>query len=294
MEENKNVLRLNLKKDLFEKVKNGDLNVLTFETTPFYFSRFTSSKYNKIENVLEDKSLFRDFDSVIFQCSGEHVEYDCVSVGFTDDETPEFILNFSNNEIDDMIIDNMTIYSENYQEISEDVIEIKQNVEYVEHEESQDEEIEHVQEPIEETNVETGPETEHVDTKEEDTEVEDTTMLTMCPNIISGADSERIFDKIINKSNVFHVKSSMIRVGYHGYISGCDKKLPCRNEHEYMVKLNKMIISYTDVNDFENKLDELTNKNYVFICFRDSYFNENCEYEIMIGIVDKLTVLNWM
>ena len=40
------ILKLNLKKDIFEQVVNGHISYLTFETTPFYFSRFTTSNNN--------------------------------------------------------------------------------------------------------------------------------------------------------------------------------------------------------------------------------------------------------
>lgn len=88
------VLKLNLKKDIFEQVVNGHTSYLTFETTPFYFSRFTTSKNNSIEDVKNDPTLFKTFDKVQFACSGETIECDVKKLDFTTSLEPNHETSF--------------------------------------------------------------------------------------------------------------------------------------------------------------------------------------------------------
>lgn len=127
------ILKLNLKKEVFEDIKGIGLNYVTFDTTPFYFSKFTTSKHNTVEDVTNDKSLFKKFDTVDFMCSGETIscKFGGVLLVTDDNDNPVFRLSFENPYYDsndgengvsvDEVVDTTT--ETEHENVVEDVVE---------------------------------------------------------------------------------------------------------------------------------------------------------------------------
>ena len=232
-----NILKLNLKKDIFEKVKDENFSMLDFEITPFYLSRFTTNKNNKVEDLKKDKSLFKEFDIVQFSSSGETIEYPFIGFDVNDSsislmfKNKAYDLNTESNESDNEV--------DNNESNVEEVINTDENVTETEDEiESNDEEYISDYDEVENIN----------EYNENYTEEE---LLD-------------IFDSLYNKDNVFTVNTMNVRVGYCGKIWGNDKKFPSKNTHDQIVKLERKSFS-TNKEIFSNEISTLSNNGYLFI-----------------------------
>ena len=282
----KNVLKLNLKKDIFNKVVNGEISHIDFETSPFYFSKFTNNKHNTVDDVRNDDKLYKRFDSVVFACSGETFECNAPLINIFDslelNQPPVFSLAFENPNF------------KGYETVG-----ITEECEI-----PLETELKHVSnEPVEETKEEPIIETfeEVVENTEENTEVEDTTMVsepedetydeTCTTGVLSGVYIEEMLTKFENHSNVYTVSSPVVKVSYMGSIKGCNKKLPINNEHDFVLNLKSRIISYSNGDDLDNQLTELINDGYVFFCEKESYLLDNNQYKLCVLVVDKFDMV---
>ena len=291
----KNILKLNLKKDIFNKVVNGEICYIDFETSPFYFSKFTNNKHNTVEDVRNDDKLYKRFDSVVFACSGETFECNAPLINIYDslelNQPPVFSLAFENPNFKHRDPEGETgIQGEMYDiEYKEDDIAHVSN-----------EPIEEIEETKEEPIIETCEEV--VENTEENTEVEDTTMVSETENetcddetcttgVLSGVYVEEMLTKFESHSNVYTVSSPVVKVSYMGSIKGCNKKLPINNEHDFILNLKSRIISYSNGDDLDNQLTELINDGYVFFCEKESYLLENNQYKLCVLVVDKFDMV---
>lgn len=284
-----NSLKLNLKKDAFNDVRNGKISNIHFETTPFYFSKFTDNKYNTVNDVIDNREHFKQFDTVIFSCSGETEEcnkpFVRVVTELDDATTTWFVLEFDNPNMKNNEIVNQETETETEIQECEHVLEPQS--------ETQSETSNIEKEDMTEEPFEVNDEKEVVEHTEENTEVEDTTMVSET-DVLSGVYNEDMLTKFECLDNVFVVKRPVVKVFYMGEIYGCDKRVPCKNEHAHTVNLNYQYISFEDGDDLYNKLVSLTKKGYVFFCKNESNFIEDNKYKMCVGIVSKLDILNWM
>lgn len=266
-----NVLKLNLKKDVFESVKTGGVSELTFETTPFYFSRFTTNKNNTVEDIKNDSSLYKSFSSVDFACSGDI--YTGLNPKLDVVETLDghvFKLSFEHPIVDEGFDD----------EISDD--EYTETEDVVPEETKEDEVEESVEEYIEKDEEQVRQELLDKILEEKRSEIEDL-----------EKSFREVFKKITDKNNVHLINHNIIHLEYMGKISGCDVKLPCRNEHSYNIYMNVIGFEYTDMNDLFEKLDKLTSSPYVFITEKDMVLTEN-KLIIQIKKLNKFELTKYM
>lgn len=263
-----NILKLNLKKDIFEKVKNDGFSGLSFETSPFYFSRFTTSKNNTVDDLKKDPSLFKKYDKVMFSCSGETCEYDVLNIGLNSDGT-EFVLEFNNPEVEEKIEEKVDDeHVPNAEEVKEMVIE--QGV---------DDYIEKAEELIKE----------NTENNEEITEVEDTTLVPELPET-DNVDVEDCLIDFYNSPNTYCVNNKRVVIGYLGRILGCDKRFISTNEHDVVLMLETKVFN-TDKLDEE--LSKYVGKDFVFV-YPDGVRIFEDTVEIPLKKVNMLEIYKWM
>ena len=275
------ILKLNLKKDIFEQVVNGHTSYLTFETTPFYFSRFTTSKNNSIEDVKNDPTLFKTFDKVQFACSGETIECDVKKLNFTTSLEPNhetsFYLKFDSH---------VKPEEKSETETEENAVE----TEVPNDETSKPEEV------VDESNVEVSEN----NIPEIEVETEKTSLLNdtvKIDEVVEVDDTNPTIDFIINefvhKHNVYCVNTSNVKVGYKGKVWGCykDKSLPINNEHDHCVTLEKIIIN--DYTNLSSEIDKLTKSGYLFVDVEHINIDKRI-ITLYVKNVSKLEMLNWI
>lgn len=286
------VLKLNLKKEIFEKVTSGQISDLKFETTPFYFSRFTTSKNNTVEDVENDPTLFKKFDKVQFACSGETIECDVKRLTFTtsleENHEISFYLVFDSHIKSHENLESET-YTETYEDYKENVVETE-----VVYDDTKTEDV------INETPVEISeidePKTEF------EVEVEDTTLLDNSDIVYEEIDEEIdenselievTISEFINKHNVYCVNNSTVKIGYKGKVWGSadNKSLPIKNEHDHCVKLEKLVID--NYKNLLNEIDKLTKSGYLFVDVEHSKIDKGI-IELYVKNVSKLETLNWI
>ncbi|MCM1221183.1 MAG: hypothetical protein NC548_42555 [Lachnospiraceae bacterium] len=277
-----NALKLVLKKDVFEGVKNGD-NSISFETTSYYMNRFTSSKTNTVDDLKNDNSLFKSFDGVSFSCGDEKFESEGgVSITLSDDETPMFIVSFKNESQIEHDIEN------DVEHVNEDVVDTFDTLSIDDFSSPLDEDVEET--PIEEV-VEINDEVETVEPElqievEEDEinneSKEDKNIDNQLNTVIEK------LNKFIVEQNVYVVTRPTVKISHMGKVWGCDKRLPIMNTHDYDFNFKKTVI---DVNDFDTFTESIKGKGFIFLYVGDS---GNIEYtdgklEIMYATLTKLT-----
>ena len=265
--EEKNYLKLNLKKDVYETIVNGATS-LTFEMTPFYFSKFTDSKHNTIDDLKNDANHFKNFDGVIFTCAGgEPIEFDTVlGIGFTNSETPEFILDFSPFllEYDEPVEVDVEkfIEPETSDKLNEDTTVDLSELEFTD--------VDDVK-------------SEHV--PEEDIEVEDTTDIKV------STDTDKIIEDFYNNEKVYIVNRLNITVAPMGRVFGCKKYLPCSNEHPHSLSFEKVIIK-NDANEISDKFVKILKSDFVFVNPSKTEITED-GFVFYIKTLNRQTLLNW-
>lgn len=264
-----NILKLNLKKDIFEKVKNDGFSGLSFETSPFYFSRFTTSKNNTVDDLKKDPSLFKKYDKVMFSCSGETCEYDILNIGLNSDGT-EFVLEFNNPEIEEKPEEKV---EENVEEKVEDkhvpnAEEIKEMI----IEQGVNDYIEKAEEIIKEN-------TEDLD------EVDDTIFVPT-----DDVNVENYLINFYNSPNTYCVNNKRVIIGYLGRILGCDKRFISTNEHDVVLMLETKVFN-TDKLDEE--LSNYVGRDFVFVYPHGVRIFEDT-VEIPLKKVNMLEIYKWM
>ena len=269
------ILKLNLKKDIFEKVRDEYISQLEFEFTPFYLSRFTTNKNNTIEDLKNDKSLFKQFDIVQFSSSGENIEYPFVGFDINNDS---IILMFDNKKIDfnpELVEINNEIVNNEKEEDLEKVVNIEENI----FETKSENEIE-VENTLEESNVEEDiPDYNEIIENNENSEY------------YTEKELLDILDNVYKMDNIFTTKSFNVKIGYCGRIWGSDKVFPSKNSHNHDVKLERKTIS-TNKEIFLNEFSKLYNNDGYLFIFPDGIriFEDNIE--IPIKKISRLEVYN--
>lgn len=261
-----NILKLNLKKEVFENVKNGVVSELTFETSPFYFSRFTTSKNNTVEDVEKDSTLIKSYTGVTFSCSGE--SFDCTEPEVTIVNN-EFVLNFTNPNYNMVVADPD---EELIEEIAEETIDEKM--------------VESVEELVEET-VEQKEEPVLVNEPEPVKEIVER-QLKDVENLKSTVSEEQTFlNEYFKNSNVYPLSSERGVISFYGNVQGCKKRLPIRNEHDFTFTLNTIEVKSSELKE---TLNSLLNGGYVFI-YKDVDTNSD-PITLKYKVLSRLTVVN--
>lgn len=252
-----NVLKLVLKKNLFESIINEGVDTFRFETSGFYMSKFTSNKHNTVDKLKKDASLFKTFDVVEFTCVGEKMSFGGVHVTLIDGEVPEFELKFNNDivvedeeleQTPDVIDDNDIFNIDN-----EDVLTFEEEI------------IEPVELPEDSNTV---------------LEVEDKPILANLIELLS------------EYKNVYVLDSRNLKIGQQGKVYGCDKNISfARNEHIYDYKLTEHTIVID--NNLEDKVDEIINRGYVFVCPSESSCDGNT-VKLFYTTLKRLDILSLM
>lgn len=269
------ILKLILKKEIFEQVKKEDTTSLTFEITPFYLSRFTTSKYNTVENLKKDGSLFKKFDKIQFTCAAESVEYDVEDITLVEENgETKFSIHFlkgvnTNDEYEDKDV----------KEVVKPVVE------------KQDEQNTEIEEILNEEHVaeETNKQNENVQIKQivekQDEQVKETTQVK------SKTNYDNSLEELLSHKNIFVVKSRIARIGYMGNVWGVDdKKLPIHNEHEQILTLDKLVLP---LDKMVEKLKEYIKSGYVFID-KDNMNITDSKVELYIKYVNRFDTINWL
>lgn len=238
-------LKINLKKEIFETIKLGEITSTQFETSPFYFGKFTSNKRNTIEDVTNDAALFKTFDNVEFMCSGDVITCSNPKVSIVGDM---FELTFENPFVGNVVEENV---EEPVEVVDEDVVEPTVEVPETPVVEKVIEKVEDVEEVVEEI----------VETQEEQS-VEDTTIPE--PNAVGT-----VLIDFINNPKITVVNSHMLRIGAKGSVVGTNKRLPSRNEQTYFASLKKTTIEFSSLDELKEKLDKYVTNGFLFIAVDD-------------------------
>lgn len=269
------ILKLILKKEIFEQVQNKKVSSLTFEMTPFYLSRFTTSKYNTIDNLKKDKSLFKKFDKIQFTCAAESVEFDVKDIVLTEDNgETKFLVKF---------LTDVNIDTQKNEEIQPVVEEQEEQIEEILNKESLN--VEPVVKKVEEQNddLQIQP---VVEEQEKQVQIEE----TIQDNKKTPLDDNDL-KKLLSHKNVFGIKSRIVRIGYMGNVWGVNgKKLPIHNEHEQLLTLEKLVLP---LDKMIEKLKEYIKSGYVFIDI-DNIKITNTEVELYIKHVNRFDTINWL
>lgn len=251
------VLKLNLKKDIFEKVRDENVRELTFEATPFYFSRFTNNKNNTIEGVDNDPTLFKRFDKVLFSCSGETLEYDYLNMIIKNNE---FVLIFGKpNETIDTIEETIELQEESKPIVEEVIEEIESPIE-----------VEGVSEEVND-GVNEGEETLEIEY------IEDT------------LDIEKILNDFYSRRHVYVVNKNNVTIGYGGVITCTGEKFVRNIVHNVKFKLDKVVLN---LETLDKELLSLLDCNYVFINTNELKIVDDY-IEVPIKTINVLEPLNW-
>lgn len=257
-----NVLKLVLKKNLFESIVNEHVDTFRFETSGYYMSKFTSNKHNTVDKLKKDPSLFKTFDVVEFACVGEKMSFNGVKVYLVDGETPEFELKFNN----DIVIDD-----EKSNQIKDDA-----DVNLIDLDNTCDDEI-------------LDCATESVDSFVEEISEDSTTELEVEDNKTNLDD---LISYLSGFKNVYILDSRNLKIGQQGKVYGCDKNISfARNEHIYDYKLTEHTIVID--NDLEDKVDEIINSGYVFICPSESSYTGN-KINLFYTTLKRLDIMSLM
>ena len=247
-----NILKLSLKKDLFESVKNG-VNELQFEISGYYFGRFTTSKNNTVDDLKADRNLFKQFDAVNFTCNGENITFSNVYVDLQENEGEySFVLLFENE------------VKESVEETEEPKEEVEETVEETVNE------INTMSEPLLGVVVENLP-TETVATVDEpESIIEDkptpVAVETPTPQYSESEVGDLLGD-FLNEPNVYTVARPIFKISYMGKVFGSNKRLPLSNNHDYSMNTVSEVVSLTKLPEF---LNNLKSQGYVFICLNNS------------------------
>lgn len=298
----KTILKLNLKKDIFESIKSNDVSELCLETSPFYFSRLTSNKNNTVEDVKNNPTLFKEFEKVVFTCSGDTCEFDIDNIHLSDEETPQFVLTFKvttnvETEVQNVVLEETkeietvkAIDAIDETEVSNDVEENDKCVETVVKDNDNVEKIiettkyDDINEQIV---VKLNGGTDHIDIVEhvfKSVDNEENAQMTF--------ESNDVIREIYNLPKVIVVNKSNVRVSDNGKIYGSEKRLPVKNEHVHVLNLNKTKIGFDNFEDLVNKILELTNKGYLFVNESSIDINES-EFEANMYVVTRREMLMW-
>lgn len=261
-------LKLTLKKEIFENIKYRGFNLITFETTPFYFSKFTSNKRNTVEDVTNDPSLVKSFDNVEFLCCGETLTCSNPQIKI---ENNLFCVSF---DTPDEVVEN-TIEPN-------DVVEETPVVETVDKQEQETttEVVEPVVEPKEEV--------------EDTTSIEDVKSEPENENKEESISVYGVIENFLNKSTVIVVGGGIARVMSNGRVMGSDKSLPSRNEHLQDLILKSTVIEFDSPFDLSDKLNELSNKGYLFVSQLDITSLDKGILKLKSRVVTRLDMLRWL
>lgn len=307
------LLKLTVKKDVLDNIVNNGLDSVVFEATPFYMSKFTTSKKNTVEEVLKDKTLMKEFDSVEFMCSGDRYEFELKEIDLIDDETPVFTVTFFNlpifvETVDDEVVmeatpEVITTCPEPELEFVNDN-EVKDFVQVdlpdVEPGETIDDTSEVVLEDEEECTEtclieddETCDEgcTETCPVEDEELNVEYEEMVeTEQEKIKSVVDYFDTLNEFLRHDDVYQVRCDVIKISYGGRVVFCDKVIPHQNEHNYLFEFDTMRF---EIKNLKQELNKLTGSNIVFIDPR-SISVEGDFVNINIKTLYKLDLYNLM
>lgn len=265
-----NVLKLVLKKNTFENIVNEHLDTLRFETSGFYMSKFTTNKHNTVDDLRNDVTLFKSFDSVEFSCVGQKLEFAVSSIVLTDGDNPEFELKFVNDTINDFDDeDSGVVDTRDDSDINNEWIETVPEV---------DREVGVVPDVEVETPVEVPVET---------------PVKTPATKKEKKIDTLDEILKVMGKNdNVYLINNRSLKIGYMGKIYGCDKVLTgAKNEHTYDFGLTTHTFDVDK--ELQNKLVELVHSGYVFINPNESKV-EDKKLTLVFTVLKVLDVLSLM
>ena len=305
------LLKLTVKKEILDNIVDNGLDTVTFDASPFYMSKFTTSKKNTVEEVLKDKTLMKKFDSVEFMCSGDRYEFELKEIDLIDDETPIFTVTFYNppvfvETVDDEVVMEATpevittcpepeLVNDNM--IKEFVQVDLPDVELSEIVGNTGEVVLEDGEGCTETCLikddETGGEecTETCPVEDEQVEVEYEEMVeTEQEKIKSVVDYFDTLNEFLRHDDVYQVRCDVIKISYGGRVVFCDKVIPHQNEHNYLFEFDTMRF---EIKNLKQELNKLTGSNIVFIDPR-SISVEGDFVNINIKTLYKLDLYNLM
>ena len=250
-------IRLLVKKELLENIKHH--NEVTFEASPFYFSRFTGSKKNTIDDLKNDSSILKHYDVVEFTIGGESLVFNVIEIGLNDND--EFFIKYDNNVSEPESTENV------------------EDVETVDIEHVQQEQIEEIVNEEPEPVVETIPE---VFEEIEDEHVQEET---------NENNVKYILNEFFNQRNVYPLHKNWTRIGYLGRIDGCEKRIQSRNEHPVRVDLESRLFS---ISNLKCELDEMSRGKHVFVNINDFTISEETDsVKLFLKVYSQLEVHQW-
>lgn len=307
------LLKLTVKKDILDNIVDNGLDKVTFDASPFYMSKFTTSKKNTVEEVLKDKTLIKEFDSVEFMCSGDRYEFELKEIELIDGETPIFTVTFYNPSVFVETVDGEVVM-----EVTPEVITTCPETELVDDNEVKDfvqvdlpdvELIEIVGNtgevvledgknctetcPIEDCEIGEEECTETCLVEDEELSVEYEEMVeteTEQEKIKSVVDYFDTLNEFLRHDDVYQVRCDVIKISYGGRVVFCDKVIPHQNEHNYLFEFDTMRF---EIKNLKQELNKLTGSNIVFIDPR-SISVEGDFVNINIKTLYKLDLYNLM
>ena len=261
------ILKLNLKKEIFENVKNGQ-EKLYFEANPYHFSRFTTSKKNTVDDIKANAELFKQFDVVSFTCAGETIECPVKRIELNEDGS-EFVLVIKGvSNCDDVVEENVAEHVPTIPELKETQVE------------------EEVNSIIESAN-EVLAENENT-ISESEVEVEETTSVPEIPDT-DNVNVENILSDFYQKPTVYCINGFRLVIDRMGKVVGAHETMPAKNEHPQSFSLEMKSFKVDELADELNKLS----RNYVFIYPSGVKVNGDV-VEIPVKLITRLEVLQWM
>lgn len=269
-----NVLKLIVKKDVFDNIEKGVVSAACFETSPFYMGKFTTSKNNTVDMLKKDDTLYKSFDRIEFSCISKSINKPFYGIGLSDDTIPQFVVVFS--------LSDGVLVADNTTETTVKITDGKTPLEILKETHVKDE-----------TNVteETKPDAVPVDVKPVETSDKPTeeTETNKTPN--TRGDWKTVLNKIYKKPNVYLVNSLTIRIMSYGRIMKCDRTLNIRNENEHMEFMS--FTSFHSPEELKKYFDGITASAYVFVAPNEMIFDkENDTISLPFREISKLKLLN--
>ena len=242
--EEKNTLRLSIKKELYIDVTENQVRQLSFEIKPYWMSRFTGDSKNKIEDVKSGVVSFKSYDEVLISCNDQSTTFKFVGVEIVDDE---FVVRFDDFTLPVTDLDELGYSFDNGDVLVPEVETLKEE----ELPEPKMEYIEPVKEEVEE-------------------EIETPAFVSFSePKLVK---TELYVDEVVeellySKYNVFCVNGPVVNISSNGRIMGCDRRLPIRNDAGGKFFLNTITITSPvgDVENLKNQLNKITSNKHVFV-----------------------------